>query len=114
MLIINLTEKLDHRFDSQLVEECLSQREFMHETHMFYHLRDGGFYSKAIPFVSRHYGESVKPILEQIPIYLVSTEQAKQTVNVAYWGRVEPVVVPEDKYKKKTVNEDRQFESMVD
>ena len=41
MLIINLTEKLDHRCDSQLVEEWLSQREFMHETHMFYHLRDG-------------------------------------------------------------------------
>ncbi len=116
MLIINLTEKLDFRFDSQLVEECLSQREFMHATHIFSHLRDGEFYSRAIPFVSQDCGDSVKPILEQIPIYLVSTEQAHQSVIVAYWGRVESVVVPEDKYEKKTVNEDRQFDSyaMVD
>lgn len=116
MLIINLTEELDFRFDSQLVEECLSEREFKHRTHMFYHSRYVEFYSSAIPFVNSHLYDSVKPILEQIPIYLVSTEQAHQTVNVAYWGRVESIVVPEDKYEKGTVNEEGLFDSyaMID
>lgn len=116
MLIINLTKGFEFRFDPQLVEECLSERFLLREIFMHHRLRNSRLHSSAIPFVSGHPDDSVKPILEQIPIYLVSTEQAHQTVNVAYWGRVESVVVPEDKYEKKTVNEEGLFDSyeMID
>lgn len=116
MLIINLTKGFEFRFDSQLVEECLSQSCFLRKILRYHRLYYRLLHSSAIPFVNSHPNDSEKPILEQIPIYLVSTEQAHQTVNVAYWGRVESVVVPEDKYEKKTINKEGLFDSyeMVD
>lgn len=96
MLIVDLTHDYKYRFDSHLVEECLSDHYFKSEIHWFRRFPKGN----AIPFVSDYCRNGINSILEQIPIYLVSSQQSKQTFDVSYWGRIESVLVPEDKLEE--------------
>lgn len=116
MLIIDLAHEVKLRFDSSLVEKCFSYENYemklleidCRQFHRCYYRS----FNDAIPFVGDH-PYCVKPILEQIPIYLVTTKQAKQTIKVAHWGRVESVVVPEDKYVEGIINEENHDDDFI-
>lgn len=111
MLIINLTDKYEHRFEPCLldIDECLSQHGLLRE--MRHSRRFHGLCNDVIPFVDddRNYG--IKPVLEQIPVYLVTTEQSKKSIDVAHWGHVDSVLVPD--HDGMTIYEDN-LHTMVD